>query len=655
MQLTTRLLIAALVVSMIGAVSLFTGGAERALAGNPPGCGDTRATQIINDTQTTVILAPNFGDPASSFKVQIRGALADPFGPQEVQAIWDWDHTPPFQFGDTLVGTGSIPADVGSTEFDATVPAATSPGLHTVTVCWLLSSSETWYYADRPFDVNGTPTPTPTPTPPPTPTPTPSPAPTISHPTPTPPPSATPTPPPTPTPTTVPPTFTPKPTPPHTPTPTVAPSGQPTPTAAPTQAPATNALTPTPTGTPGARTPTPRVNDGNLSPSSSTSGSATTSPTPTPTHASGSPTKSAAPTIAPVTTPAPTRALGGPGETNDGGSRPKIIRGVLSTKDVSTDADVLGTNFALAGLSLLLLVASAELFNKTVEENEAWFKKKFRTIFGPLEWISTKVHDNVGSGSLAAMLGPALAVIAVGALIYGLAEPGLGLNNKSVVVLVSVLVSLFLLTYVYNGSQIFVSNNLGVKTALQLFPVGIAFAVVSVALTRLDDFQPLVIYGFIASAVVVGARERTTEEDGKVIFYPVLGLLALCLLAWLLLDPFRTLASDHNTLLAAIPEAIAAGMLVGGLEGTFFQMVPVRYLDGHKVWSWNKAAWVLAAGATSFMVWEILLNRERSSMSSVSHGAPEVAMIAMIACFALSVGVYVFFRVRNSMAAPAEA
>jgi hypothetical protein len=190
-----------------------------------------------------------------------------------------------------------------------------------------------------------------------------------------------------------------------------------------------------------------------------------------------------------------------------------------------------------------------------------------------------------------------------------------------------------------------------VKTAIQLFPVGIAFAIVSVALTRLDDFQPLVIYGFIASAVVMGGSQRTREQDGQVIFYPVLGLLALCLLAWLLLDPFRDLASDHGTLLSAMPEAIAAGVLVGGLEGMFFQMVPIRYLDGHKVWSWNKAAWVLAAGATAFLLWEILLNHEKSSTSAVSHGAPQVATIAMIVCFALSVGLYAFFRVRNALVA----
>jgi hypothetical protein len=674
MHLPARLIGAVVLVSLLIALSMMRSGESPALAGNLPGCGDSRGTQVIQDTQATVILAPNFGDPLTNFKVQIRGAQADLFGPQEVQALWDWDHTPPYQFGDTVVGNGSIPQDSGSTEFDAQAPGNATDGTHIVTVCWLHGSSETWYYADRPFDITGTPTPvppTPTPTPTPTlaptdtpmPTDTPTPHVTIPHATQSPSPTSTPVPtqPPTPAPTTAPPTKTPAPTPAPTPTPTStpAPTSQVTPTAAPTEPPATSGgLTPTPTRTPG-RTPTPRVvGDQNQSPGSSGSVTPTKSATPTPTlRASGTPTRSPVQTVPPVATPLVTAAPGGTTGGGDGeaGPRPKLIRGVLSTKDVSGDADVLATNIVLAGLSLILLVASAELFNKTVEENEDWFKAKFRALFGPVEWITSKLHDVAASGNLAGVLGPVLAILAVGALIYGIAEPGFGFNDKSLVVLVSVLVALIVLTYFYNGAQVLVSNGFGVKSSIVLFPVGIAFAVLSVALTRLDDFQPLVIYGFIASAVVIGSVERTKEQDGKVIFYPVLGLLALCIGAWLLLSPLRTLANDNGTLLSAIPEAIAAGVLVGGLESMFFQMVPLRYLDGHKVWSWNKLAWLAAAGATAFLTWEILLNHERSSMSAVRHGTPEVALAAMVVCFVLSVGLYAFFRVRNGIAAPAEA
>jgi hypothetical protein len=90
-------------------------------------------------------------------------------------------------------------------------------------------------------------------------------------------------------------------------------------------------------------------------------------------------------------------------------------------------------------------------------------------------------------------------------------------------------------------------------------------------------------------------------------------------------------------------------VFVGGLEGTFFQMIPIRYMDGHKIYSWNKLAWAVAAGATAFLVWEVLLNHEKSNMSAVSEGTPLVVVIAMAVCAALSIGFYAFFRFRNEV------
>lgn len=128
-----------------------------------------------------------------------------------------------------------------------------------------------------------------------------------------------------------------------------------------------------------------------------------------------------------------------------------------------------------------------------------------------------------------------------------------------------------------------------------------------------------------------------------------MALLGLCFIAWLLISPARDLANDHHSWLAALPEGIAVGVFVGGLEGTFFQMIPIRYMDGHKIYSWNKLAWVVAAGATAFLVWEVLLNHERSNMSAISSGTPLVAIIAMAVCAFLSFSFYAFFRFRNEV------
>jgi hypothetical protein len=331
--------------------------------------------------------------------------------------------------------------------------------------------------------------------------------------------------------------------------------------------------------------------------------------------------------------------------------RPEFAQSVPTPGQLTSNLGVLGTNAALAGATLILIILSAELFNKTVEENHDTIRRWLKPVCGPIESFFTSVGNNWNSATSESQLGkigPPLAVLAVAGLVYGVLEPGFGFNDKSLVMFLSVIITVGIVTYFYNGGQIIVSKRLfSADGAIKLFPIGVLVAAVCVLLTRLDGFQPGIIYGFIASAALLGDTEPEKEHQGKMIFYPALALLGLCLLAWFLISPFRDLATDHNNWWAALPEAIAVGVFVGGLEGTFFQMIPIRYMDGHKVWSWNKLAWVLLAGSATFMFWDILLRDQSDSATTVTHGTPAVAIVAMSICCILSLGFYGFFRLRG--------
>lgn len=333
------------------------------------------------------------------------------------------------------------------------------------------------------------------------------------------------------------------------------------------------------------------------------------------------------------------------------GGRPEFARSVLTPTDLSGSLGVLGINAALAVFSLLLLLLSSELFNKTVEENHSTLARWFSPISHPIEGFFGGIAGGWKSkteGSWIGSLGPLAAILLISTLIYGALEPGFGLNEKSIVMTLAVVITVGLITYWYNGGQIVVSQGLfRMDAVIKLFPIGVLIAAACVLLSRLDGFQPGIIYGFIASAAIVGSTEPNEEQNGKIIFYPVLALLGLVILSWFLISPFRDLAADHSSWWAALPEAVAVGIFVGGLEGTFFQMIPIRYLDGHKLWVWNKVAWVLVAGITAFLFWDVLLRKQSSQMSTITHGTPAAALIAMAICFFVSVGFYAFFRLRG--------
>jgi hypothetical protein len=303
------------------------------------------------------------------------------------------------------------------------------------------------------------------------------------------------------------------------------------------------------------------------------------------------------------------------------------------------------------------MVLTAEIFNQTVEEHNEDIKGFFRRAVGPLagvfEFVGRGWASLTGGGNPLGVIVALLFLLGGVGLIYGITEPGFGFNEQTLVVVAALMATMLILTYWYDGSQILLGRRWGITSMIRLFPVGIAIAVGCVALTLADEFQPGIIYGFIASAVVIGAVEPDRAQQGKIIFFPALALLALAVAAWLLVGPFRDLGEDSDSWLAVLPEAIAVGVFVAALETLFIQMIPISFMDGNKVWKWNKWAWLAIAGTTAFLFWHILVNQESDSMSVLSEGMPAIIIALMLTCFVLTAATWLFFRINDARKASA--
>jgi hypothetical protein len=346
---------------------------------------------------------------------------------------------------------------------------------------------------------------------------------------------------------------------------------------------------------------------------------------------------------------------GGPGSAitapRGGAPRPEVLAALMTPQELSGDGEVILTNVALAGVTLVMILITATLFNQTVQENseeiEAWLGRLLTPVRGLGEMLGGVWEAASGNGSgLAAAAGP-LSVLGLTGLVYGFAEPGFGFNEKSLVMFLSLVLGVGVATYVYSGGQVLLtSRGFGVPAGVRLFPVAIAVAVISVVLSRVENFQPGIIYGFIASYAVLTPIALRRHQVGQTVLIPGSALLAVCLAAWLALDPLRELAQENDSWLAAVPEGAAVAIFVGGLEGLFFNMVPLHFMDGHKLWTWNKGAWALMAGVTAFMFWHILLNEERAYYSALQETTAAGAVVLLGICLGLTLSVWLFFRVR---------
>jgi hypothetical protein len=332
-------------------------------------------------------------------------------------------------------------------------------------------------------------------------------------------------------------------------------------------------------------------------------------------------------------------------------NRPEFITSVLTPGDISSDAGIIATNIVLGLFTLVLMLLTAEIFNQTVEENEGWLKEWLASVFGPLRGVFGVFADGArivtdGRG-IAGIVAPII-LLALAALLYGLEEPGAGINERTAVLFLSFLAAFAVLTYVYDGGQLLVTNSYGVPGAIRLFPAGILVAVFCIAMTRIVGYTPGIIYGFIAAHTLMGGATIKDDQEGKQIFFPAIVLLTVCAGAWLLADPARELAQDNDSFWAAIPEGVAIGIFVGGLESMFFQMIPIKWMDGQKLMSWNKLAWFSITGVSAFLFWHVLLNTERESFSTLSETTPAIAILFMGLCFGLTLAFYLFCRIRNA-------
>jgi hypothetical protein len=357
--------------------------------------------------------------------------------------------------------------------------------------------------------------------------------------------------------------------------------------------------------------------------------------------------------VAPVQPSRPDQRRSGTRKVNP--QRPAIIQAVPAPDEVNSSVDTFITNLTLAGLTLLFIIATAHIFNSTIEENRHKIDAFLGWVLRPCRRAGTALASLAvfavrHAGDKASRVFWPLAVLALTVLIYGFAEPGFGLNFESATVAVAVLVCAGGITYIRAGGQALTARrlfhmNLGVRP----FPFAILIASVNVLIARLLNFEPGVIYGFVGMAVFLTPTNATRGQIGRITFWPCLVLLVVSVLAWIAVVPLRDLGDTTGSREIVFFEGISVEFFVGGLEGLFFTLIPVSFMEGDRIWRWNKKAWLLLAGSTSFLFWYALLNSDKAYLDTLDQGRPAGVLLIGVACVVISLLTWGFFRLLASV------
>lgn len=406
---------------------------------------------------------------------------------------------------------------------------------------------------------------------------------------------------------------------------------------------------------------------------SSTSSTATTTTAPGPTSsvattaAPAPPTTTAPPTAdpgSPALPPASMPPSGAPGGTggsstpnreagNTGGDReaasrevrpigkPRHTRAAFAEAlpdptEVSYDVPVAVRHLFLAGLLVLLIGFPAELFNKTLEENypeiRSWFRRRRQRSHPP-----PASHPR-----------QFIAFALVAALLYTALDPDVGANMATFRLLIGLVCAVAITTLVFELPIGFYSRRFCRRAcALRTFPGAMALAVAFVVMSRLANFQPGYLYGLIAGYAAFDGSTSEESEEGRGVVLGVLCLLVLSLGAWLAWIPVNQAAEDGAGFAVLLADAVLVAIFVAGLESLAFGLVPLRFLDGHKLAEWNRGLWVVLHVVAMFGFVHVLLD-PRTDRVDMSSDASVVAMLGLFLVFGvLSVSFWGYFRFRR--------
>ncbi|MGE0686135.1 MAG: FGLLP motif-containing membrane protein, partial [Dehalococcoidia bacterium] len=350
------------------------------------------------------------------------------------------------------------------------------------------------------------------------------------------------------------------------------------------------------------------------------------------------------PTSTPGVVPTPTPRAGTQSE-----NRPELFDEVLDTQEITTNLETIATNALLATILLALLV-DVSIFNTTIKENEDMILGWLGGFAAPFHALTNAWTGTARDSMLVRLMKP-LSILGGSAAIYSLLNPDVTLDTGLLVLFLSLLVGIGVATYVYEGVQVFVSERLfNLPSSIRFFPVAIVIALASVIISKTTSLNPGLVYGFVAGAALLAARDPDEREAGITIYLAMLAVFAVSLIAWLLIAPIRTF-SDDNDFWALVVEGAAISVFLGGIQGLLFSLIPLSFIDGEKIWRWSRPAWLAITFPTAFIFFQVVLKQD-GTLSEASGEPGVTALIIFVAASWLFTGaVWLFFKLKQPRAA----
>lgn len=336
--------------------------------------------------------------------------------------------------------------------------------------------------------------------------------------------------------------------------------------------------------------------------------SPSTSATPSPSDAATVPETPSPATV--VTTPAaaPQTDAG----TTAGWPRTKVISAIPRSSEIAWQNPwlIIGL-LLLAALLFLLIGFPSELFNKTFEENEPAIRRWLR--LPPKR--DHRLHQ---------VRWPIVAAFIAGCgVLMALAEPSPIFSRETLITLLALLVAVPVTAL---GYQFVMERHArrSSRTSLAgklkpLYPA-IIVAVVCALLSRVLHFVPGYVYGLVIVYAAVRGRTISPKQEGIGVLKATATLFVMAMLSWIAWQIwFADATGTSASFVMRWLDTVLGYIALLGLEAPLLGLLPLRFMDGQRLWRWSKPLWLTAywACVTAFVIVLMDLGNTSSDWSDV--------------------------------------
>lgn len=330
---------------------------------------------------------------------------------------------------------------------------------------------------------------------------------------------------------------------------------------------------------------------------------------------------------------------GAPGATPPGPTEARPFADTVPAPgEVSTDPFVILQSALLAAMLVFLMPFPSQLFNSTLEAHEDEIRRWLR--------LDRLGATGAGIGAFWASWPGVATFTLLAALLYGFLDPGFGLDLGSLATFAGMLLGIVLVTVAFALPAVLAHRRIGSGWTLKVVPLSLIVGVACVLVSRLTGFQPGYLYGLLIGLAF--ARELSAAEEGRATALGAVAMLGVALVSWLALGALP----DGDAFGLVVARTTLAALMVAGLEGVVFGLLPMRFLPGEALFAWNRVGWGVLLAIGAFAFFHILINPASGYLSDTSR-TPLITVLILLVGFSLvSVAFWAWFRYRDLPAAP---